>query len=207
MELLVVLVLVSLVMLGLASTLSGTAQTGERIDARLARADELRVASDFLHEVLGRVSGRKVSMSRDEGSSEYFFAGNAQAMQWLGIMPARHGAGGRDHFRLAVEDVAGASALVVRFTPWVADTVAPDWSQAESYVLVPQLRSLELSYQSVLAEPPVWMAQWADARQLPDRVMVSIDTASGAWPAIVVPMRANPRTDPRGLRAVFGGTR
>ena len=58
--LLVVLTLLSLVMLAMGSALRTTAQTEERVDQRLQRTDEMRVASGFLREILGRISARKV---------------------------------------------------------------------------------------------------------------------------------------------------
>ena len=59
-EVLVVMSLLSLVMLAMGSALRTTAQTEERVDQRLQRADEMRLAADFLRSILGRVSARKV---------------------------------------------------------------------------------------------------------------------------------------------------
>ena len=61
MEVLVVMSLLSLVMLALGSSLRTIAQTEERIDQRLSRADEMRIAVSFLRSTLGRVSARKVT--------------------------------------------------------------------------------------------------------------------------------------------------
>ena len=47
-EMLVALTLMSLVMLGMASAIRTMAQTEERIDVRVDRADEMRVASGFI---------------------------------------------------------------------------------------------------------------------------------------------------------------
>ena len=54
-EVLVVISLLSLLMLAMGSALRTTAQTEERVDQRLQRTDEIRVASGFLRSVLGRV--------------------------------------------------------------------------------------------------------------------------------------------------------
>ena len=54
-EVLVVLSLLSLVMLAMGSALRTTAQTEERVDQRLQRADEMRVTTGFLRYILGRV--------------------------------------------------------------------------------------------------------------------------------------------------------
>ena len=58
-EMLVALTLMSLVMLGMASAIRTMAQTEERIDVRVDRADEMRVASGFIRSVLGRLSTRR----------------------------------------------------------------------------------------------------------------------------------------------------
>ena len=55
-ELLVTMALLSLLMLGMASALRTMAQTEERVDARLAKADEFRVATGFLRSIVGRGS-------------------------------------------------------------------------------------------------------------------------------------------------------
>ncbi len=60
-ELLVVISLLSLVMLAMASALRTTAQTEERVDARLRKVDDLRTTDGFLRSVLGRVSMRTAS--------------------------------------------------------------------------------------------------------------------------------------------------
>lgn len=58
-ELLVTMALLSMLMLGMASALRTMAQTEERVDARLARADELRVATGFCTPCFGPRVGQK----------------------------------------------------------------------------------------------------------------------------------------------------
>ena len=102
-ELLVAMALLSLLMLGMASALRSMAQTEERVDSRLAQTDEFRVATGFLDTVLGQVSVRKTTALLKEGESPYLFVGKPDEMAWVGIMPARHGVGGRTFFRLRLE--------------------------------------------------------------------------------------------------------
>lgn len=207
-EVLVVMSLLSLIMLAMGSALRTTAQTEERVDQRLLRADEMRTASDFLRAVLGRLSAQKRPEPLAAGQNPFIFNGQPQELQWIGIMPARYGVGGRHHFRLALEGRAGAQALVLRFAPWVATEPVVDWGRAESYVLVPQASTLTFQYEDASTEPPVWVPRWESPDTLPQHVQVSVGTPAGAWPVLVMALRVLPASDPKaGGGAVFGGSR
>ena len=207
-EVLVVMSLLSLVMLAMGSALRTTAQTEERVDQRLQRTDEMRVADGVLRSILGRVAARKVLLPVEPGASQFIFSGQARELTWVGVMPARYGAGGRHHFRLQVQDTTTAQqALVLQYTPWLDDALPPDWSKAASHVLVQGVKGLALQYEDALPEPPAWTPQWTFADRLPQRVLLSLETDAGAWPSIVVAMRLLPGSDPEaGGRAVFGGS-
>lgn len=207
-EVLVVMSLLSLVMLAMGSALRTTAQTEERVDQRLQRTDEMRVADGFLRSILGRVAARKVPLPLEPGASQFIFSGQARQITWVGVMPARYGVGGRHHFRLQVQGAAtGTQTLLLQYTAWLDDALPPDWSQAASHALVQKVTSLDLQYEDALPEPPVWTSQWTVADRLPQRVLLSLETEAGPWPAIVVTMRLLPGSDPdAGGRAVFGGS-
>lgn len=194
-ELLVTMALLSLLMLGMASALRTMAQTEERVDGRLARSDELRVTTRFLRSILGRVSARKTIAPLKENVSPYLFTGTADAVEWVGIMPARYGAGGRYFFRLGVELLEGESVLVVRFMPW-ADVVAfPDWSQAESRVLVRGVTNFALSYEDARQPVPTWGAVWQRVDTLPERIQIDLTTHAGLWPLWVIALRSLPASE------------
>lgn len=204
-ELLVVMSLLSLIMLALGGALRTAAQTEERVDMRLQRADELRVAQGFLRSVLERVSAQKFAGPTAVGSSPYFFQGDAQQMAWVGVMPARYGAGGRYHFRLGLADAGSESALVLQYTPWVDTATPPDWNAAESYTLMSRVAGLVFQYEDPRGEPPVWSTNWTDVDVLPQRVTISLQPTDGAWPQLVVAMRTMPAGDSRSSRPTFGG--
>lgn len=194
-ELLVTMALLSMLMLGMASALRTMAQTEERVDARLARADELRVATNFLRTVLGRVSVRRTTAPLKEGASPFMFAGAADAVAWVGIMPARHGAGGRTFFRLALEPLQDGSALVIRFIPWTDRADFPDWGQADSRILAREVTSLALSYEDARQSVPTWVSAWTRTDSLPERVRIDLQTSAGPWPLWVLPMRSLPASE------------
>lgn len=204
-EILVVMSLLSVVMLALGSSLRTLAQTEERIDLRLDRADEMRIASTFLRSTLARVSVRKVRPP-PPAREAVLFAFGPDAVAWVGIMPARYGAGGRTFFRLALEPDGAESALVVRFAPWTDAYDFPDWSRAESRVLVRHVRSLGLRYQDAYVSPPQWSLDWTPKDRLPDQMQLEIETVHGAWPALTFPMRAMPTGNPSLGGAAFGGS-
>lgn len=190
LELLVAMSLLSLVMLGMGSALRSLAQMEGRVDSRLQHADEMRVATGFLRTVLSRVSARKADAS-PAGSQAHLFAGSAHDIQWLGVMPARHGVAGMHHLRLRIEEVG----LVLRYAAWHGDAV-PDWDRAESLVLVAGATDLATRFEDARREPSHWVDAWAVANAMPQRLALSINTPVGPWPAVVVNMRRLPGTDP-----------
>jgi len=206
-ELLVAMVLLSMLTLGLASVMSTVSQTQERVDARLDRMDHLRVSVGFLRSVMGQASGvRRLAGIRKQGESELFFQGGSQGMRWLGIMPARFGAGGRTHFQLSVE----GDALVLRFAPWQGQDVEPDWGQSQSYVLDRGVTAFALRYQNARLGVAHWQPQWGpekdNDKELPSAVQIEVQTDRGPWPLTIIAMRTPASSNPASSgRAVLGG--
>lgn len=204
-EILVAMALLSVVMLALGSALRSIAQTEERIDQRLERADEMRIAVAFVRSTLERVSARKVVPPPPAREGVLFEAG-ANSVSWVGVMPARHGAGGRCFFRLSVETTGSESALVIRFVPWADAAQFPDWSRAESRVLVRGVTRASFQFQDELASRPTWSPDWTARDRLPDKLLLEIDTDAGAWPPLAFPMRATPASNPSLGGAAFGAS-
>lgn len=202
-ELLIVLVLLSLITLALASAMRTAAQTEERVDARLERIDDLRIASDFLRAVLGRVSAQKRGGVLEPGSSQHYFMGAASEVRWVGVMPARHGAGGRYHFRL---HLAEDQTLVLQYLPWLDAPAQPDWSLAPSATLAKGVASLSMQYEDASDEPVRWGAPWTVPDRMPARIAIHLQMVNGAWPELVVPLRALPGSDSRLRGPIFGGS-
>lgn len=190
LELLVVMALLSLLMLGMGSALRSTARVEQGVDARLARADAMRVTSEFLRTVLSRVSARQ-GVPSEARPDAHAFAGSADSLWWLGVMPARHGAGGMHHFRLGIE----AAGLVLRYQAWRGEAL-PDWDRAESQLLLAGATRLALRFEDDRHMPSRWVDDWTAPEALPRRVSLAVGTPSEAWPAIVVQMRLLPGTDP-----------
>ncbi len=205
MEMLVAMTLMSLLMLGMASSVRTMAQTEERIDLRVERADEMRVALGFVKSVLGRISMRKVNPSPSMNASPFLFAGEADSVTWLGVMPARFGAGGRHVFRLMVEIVGGEPALVIRFAPWTGGGGVNDWMSADSRVLVRGVTSLTFAYEDMRQAEPQWVTQWSRTDSLPAHVRINLGTQAGPWPLWIVATRTLPFGDRAGSSAFSSG--
>ena len=197
LELLVVMALLSGVMLALGASMRTMARTEERIDARLARTDEFRVATSFIRSTLGRVSARRVVAVLEPGARPFLFVGEPNGVAWVGVMPARHGAGGRYFFKLAVEPINGVPSLAIRFAPWADVPQFPDWSQADLRVLASGVRAFSIRYEDIRVNPPAWADSWTIADRLPEHLVIALESDSGAWPDLVVPLRVLSGSDPR----------
>ena len=134
-EVVVTLSLLSLLILSMAGVMQTIGQTTERVDQRLDKADEIRTADFMLRQVLGRVSGQKVPPVNTAAPPVVQFQAAANAIEWLGIMPARPGVGGRYFFRLQIEASHNQSHLVLRFLPWPQDVAQKNWNTAESRIV------------------------------------------------------------------------
>ena len=213
LELLVVMTLLSVIMIGLVSALRTMAQTESRIDARLAHLDEIRVARSFLQQTLGRVSATTVDAPGATGKKVTSFAATPDSLTWVGIMPARPDVGGRHYFRIALEDNAAGRELVLRFAPWTPDLVLPDWSKAESRVLLAGIQQMRVQAQGLPPQnrsaaepwPKDWQNGWPVADALPEQVRLSLSDANGDWPDWTLALHALPQGDGSFSRVVVGG--
>jgi general secretion pathway protein J len=201
-EVLVAMTLLSLVMLVLGSSIRSMGASAERIDARSASTDQMRVATGFVREVVGRASAQPL----EAPGVGLLFAAAPDSVNWIGVMPARFGAAGRHFFRLATESLAdGNTGLVLRFVPWrTEDKQMPDWSRADSRVLVRDVTAFALSYDGDGFEQN-WAPTWpADARKLPPRMKLSLAVKGAEWPPIVVAIHPLPAGQGGNARFVTG---
>jgi general secretion pathway protein J len=196
-ELLVVMTLLSIIMLGLVTALRGMAQTETKIDQRLKRLDDIRVARAFLAQTLTRVSAQTIDAPGATGQKISTFAATPDSLIWVGIMPARPNLGGRYYFHLAIEDTPDSRELVLRFAPWQPDVMFPDWPNSEARVLISGIKQLSIQAQGQAplnrnpAEPwpKNWQNGWPVADTLPEQVRLMLTDAQGPWPEWTLPLR------------------
>ena len=208
-EMLVAMTLLSLLVLAMGSALRSTAQTEERVDQRLARNDELRVTSSFLQSVLGRISGQRRAGITSVDENPFLLRADAKELVWVGVMPARYGAAGRQFFRLSLANTGNSASLVLQFMPMDEPVLPSGWEGATTEVLVRDVMDLALQYQDAGQDKPEWQSVWESKERLPTHVLISLATRSnGAWPPMVVAMRPLIGSDPFAAgMATFGGSR
>lgn len=198
-EVLIALSLLAVLMLLLTGALRSAGQTETRVDQRLEQADQLRVAQNFLREVLARASVRPARVGGAGAGTEPLFAAGPTELAWVGVLPAGYGIGGRHFLRLALEAATdGASALVLRYLPWSDLPAFPDWSQAGAQLIMPRADGLALRYLDARAEQ--WRDDWPARTgtrdwSLPSAVELQLTTSIG-WPMLVVSMAALSPSDP-----------
>jgi general secretion pathway protein J len=188
LEVLVAMALLALVMAGLLTAMRSFAQSESRIDERIRIDDDLRVSERFLRAVLATASPR--ARATPAGApKEIDFDGGAREMRWIGVMPARHGAGGMYRFHLYGRPASGdePAALVLEFTPFLPHLDAPlNPAAVQSRPMVTGIGEVRLRYQDDLASGEAWLDQWPHKDRLPRRIGLNVVGGSQPWPEIVV---------------------
>ncbi len=206
-EILVVISLLSVAMLALGAAFRTFAQTEVRLDHRMEVSDEFRVATGFIRNTLGRISVRKPEPAPESSERKIVINAEAQSLAWIGVMPARYGAGGLHYFRLATERISDGNNLVIRYQPCLNSAIFPDWATTESRVLATNITGFDIRYQDSRLLPVVWSETWTRGDRPPDRVLILVQGAGVNWPDIVVAPRALIGPGDRSGRFVIGGSR
>lgn len=193
-EILVAMSLLAVVMAATLSAMRTMAQTEVRVDERLQRLDQMRVVNGFLRATLGRVESNLHPSVQSPGERHLHFLADAKSISWVGIMPARYGAGGRYFFHLSVQDSGSEASLVLQYKPWASQPEFPDWADSEAQILVRNVlnfqveaEGLPLDLQTVLATWPMgWNLGWSEKAALPQRLRLSWADPIGTWAPLVV---------------------
>jgi general secretion pathway protein J len=129
-------------------------------------------------------------------------------------MPARPGVGGRHFFRLALEETSGGDkGLVIRYVPWAMQVQFPDWTQAESQVLVNRITQWSVETEGLPRElsqlnaewPRGWQTTWTAPKALPQRMRINMTDAKGPWPPIILSLFPSANSTPAFSGFVIGG--
>jgi len=187
-EVLIATSLLALVLLGMLTAMRAFARSEARIDERIRIDEDLRVADRFLRGVLASISPR----TRPEAAGaprQIDFSGAADQLSWIGVMPARHGAGGLYRFHLHVRpaDSGGPAALMLDFAPYIAGADGPlDAAAVQSRVMVAPVGTVRLRYQDNLKSGEQWHDAWPHADRLPHRIALDYSGMPHPWPEMVV---------------------
>lgn len=180
-EIVVAITLLSLIMLGVGAALSTFAKTSEALDQRIDDTEEMGALSNLLYAILSSMTrGRPAGVN----IPSVVFYGQRQDLRWLGVLPARYGAGGVNFFRLAATQAGGKAVLGLWFAPYVPGADLMQSLPAEPLFRLDGLREFQVRYRA--AEDPQWRDGWDDAVRLPARIAVRVTTERGPWPDVVV---------------------
>lgn len=187
-EVLIALALLSLILLGLTAALRTFADSATRIEARAWRSDDVRLVSALLREALSNAAAINILLPGNQAVVKAF-AGGEQQIEWIGVLPARHGLGGLHHLRLQLDSQRN---LQLSMAPLIGENKPADWQLARSRVLVYALDHFSLRYQGVGQQ--AWLPAWTDTTVLPARVSVQIAAAGEHWPPLIVSLLAAERS-------------
>lgn len=185
-EILIALVLSSMLMLGLVIALATFGATSERIEKRTHASDDVRLVFAFLERSLShaaRRARRDIAIGPDVGE-QIWFNGEHTRLEWLGLMPARHGVGGLMHFLLTLEMIEGQQALMLRFSPYDVGGEGPEWASTEPQILILGVESLSVAYQPLAEEE--WLPDWGGQAELPGRISITLALPGEVWAPLVV---------------------
>jgi len=186
-EVLVATALLGLVTLGLLSAMRSFAQTETRIDDRIRMDDDLRVSERFLRTIVSTVSPRLRPTAAGE-PKQIDFVGTTDSMRWIGVMPARHGAGGLYRFHLFTRPASAdePTALVLEFFPYVPGfEVALDPAAVQSRAMASGISEVRFRYQDDVDADEQWLPEWPHPDRLPTRIGLSVLAAAQPWPEIL----------------------
>lgn len=183
-EVVVALTLLAVILAGLIGALATFARSASRIDERTLASDDVRLVYAFLRQSLGEASPRPRQRPEDSVSVSWLQGDEAQ-LEWLGLMPARHGVGGLYHLRLGL---GAGGDLFLYYLPYAGDDPPPDWNVAGAHLLLRGVTGFALAYRAL--DEPDWRPAWRDAEVLPARVRIALTRPGEVWPELVVPVLA-----------------
>lgn len=193
-EVVIALTLVAVILAGLVSALVSFGKTSARLEERTLVSDDVRLVHAFLEQSLGAAAPR-IRVRPEDAAPVSWFQGTATELEWLGLMPARHGVGGLYHLRLGMERGAGdGRRLMLHYLPFAGDDPPPDWSAAQAHLLLDGVTGFDLAYRAL--DDDEWRAEWRDTQVLPARVKMGLAVRGQSWPELIVPvLEAQPRLD------------
>jgi len=194
-ELMVALVLLALMSSILYGSLSLSATSWDRGEAKAEQAGDMRQTGEFLRQALTAEHPLRLHNAVDQ---PLYFAGANDSLAFAGATPGRVG-GGIYYFRIALAPSGESSKLLLsRTIPDYSALKPPSFDAAEASVLADGIAQLKFSYfgrdpDSNDVVDPSWRDHWDDPQILPLLIRMEVKTAQGAsWPPLVVEPRIAP---------------
>jgi general secretion pathway protein J len=203
-ELMVALVLLALISSVLYGSLSLSATSWDKGEAKAEQATDMRQTGEFLRQALTAEHPLRLHKALDQ---PLYFAGASDSLAFAAATPGRVG-GGIYYFRIALAPNGESSRLLLsRTIPDYSALKPPSFDAADASVLADGIAQLKFSYfgrdpDAVDVVDPTWRDRWDDPQILPLLIRMDVKTAQGAmWPPLVVEPRIAPEAGCRGWDA------
>jgi general secretion pathway protein J len=201
LELTVALLLLGLISSLLYGSLSLSANSWDRGEAKSVQTSDMRLTGEFLRQVLTAQHPLRLHKVLEQ---PLYFQGARESLAFAAALPGRAG-GGIYYFRLAVVASGDNSRLILaRVIPDYAATALPDFGGADQSVLADGIAEVRFSYfgrdpDSNDVNATTWRDRWDDTQLLPLLIRVEVKPVTGApWPPLVVEPRLAPEAGCRG---------
>jgi general secretion pathway protein J len=195
LELIVAMMLLALMSSLLYGTLSLSATTWDRGEAKAARAADMRLTEEFLRQALTAQHPLRLHTVVEQ---PLYFQGGRDTLAFAGVLPGRAG-GGIYYFQLAVTPNGDTSRLTLaRLIPDSAATALPGFDGAQISVLADGIAEVRFSYfgrdvDANFVDTPTWRDRWENPHALPLIIRIDVTPSQGApWPSLVVEPRLAP---------------
>jgi general secretion pathway protein J len=195
LELIIAMMLLALMSSLLFGTLSLSANSWDRGEAKAAQVSDMRLTEEFLRQSLTAQHPLRFHKAVDQ---PLYFKGERDTLAYAGVLPGRAG-GGLYYFRLAVTPNGDTPRLTLaRVIPDSVATTAPGFDGADQSVLADGIAEVRFGYfgrdrDSTDANAPTWRDRWEDPQVLPLMIRIDVTPAKGApWPSLVIEPRVAP---------------
>jgi general secretion pathway protein J len=192
LELLVALALLGLISALLYGSLSLSANSWDRGEAKAQQVGDMRLAEEMLRQTLAAQHPLRLHKVVDQ---PLYFAGTGDSLAFAAALPGRAG-GGMYYFRVAVTPAGDRSQLTLaRVIPDYSATAPPDFKDAEGSVLADNVAEVKFGYfgrdpDVTDGTDPTWRDHWDDPQVLPQLIRIDVKPGRGEpWPTMIVEPR------------------
>lgn len=192
LELTIALLLLALMSALLYGTLSLSANSWDRGEAKAAQTSDMRLTEEFLRQALTAQHPLRFHKVADQ---PLYFQGARDSLAFAAALPGRAG-GGVYYFRVSVTPWGDTSRLTMaRAIPDYAATALPEFTEAEQSVLADRIGEVRFGYfgrdpDSNDANAPTWRERWDDPQILPLLIRIDVKPVTGLpWPTLIVEPR------------------
>lgn len=215
MELLIALTLLSLMLVMLFGGLRLGARSWDAVELHAAESGDQRLIWAFLRRTLMEMRGVYLI---NEDKRRIAFSGQQDAVEFVGLMPARLGPGGTYIIRVETQKAGKNRNLVMRrwlYHPEVLEGLkgVPPWTPLyervgesifrqdedekntalySEHVLVEGIDKLEIEYYGKIrgSKTSRWHEKWDEKSSMPSLINLTLETAKFTWPPLMVPLPA-----------------